>query len=112
MINIYIIVAKSKSNKILQLHILSKSKKIISIYTYKSFKPNHFHWIENKIKNFIFIINHICITKTYTVKQKNKKFKSFTAFYNLIHICIKLNQSIKRLQSDYGLELQSSKIDK
>lgn len=61
---------------------------------------------------FTFTDDHMCITKTYITRWKSKWLKSLKAFYNLICIRIRLEQSIKRLWSNYGSELQSRKVNK
>lgn len=56
---------------------------------------------------FMFIDDNIYITETYTRKLKSKWLKNLKVFYNLVCIRTGLDKPIKRLQSDYGSELQS-----
>lgn len=51
-------------------------------------------------------------TKTYIAKQKREWFKYLKVFYNLTQTHTKLDRSIEQLQSDYGSELRSWKVDK
>ncbi len=52
------------------------------------------------------------ITEIYTGKRKSEWLKSLKAFYELDRICICLDRPIEKLRSDYGLKLQSLKVDK
>ncbi len=61
---------------------------------------------------FTFTDDHTRITETYTGRRKSEWLKSLKAFYNLVCIRTRLDRPIKRLQSDYGSELQSRKVDR
>lgn len=61
---------------------------------------------------FPFTDDYTHTTETYTSKRKSKWLKCLKAFYNLARIRIKLDRPTKRLQSDYGSELKSRKVDK
>ncbi len=61
---------------------------------------------------FTFTDDYTRITETYTAKRKSKWFKYLKAYYNLARTRTKLDRPTERLQSDYGSELQSRKMDK
>lgn len=61
---------------------------------------------------FTFTDDHTRITETYTAKKKSEWFCCLKAFYNLARTRTKLDRPTERLQSDYGSEFQSRKVDK
>lgn len=61
---------------------------------------------------FTFTDDHTRIIETYTAKKKSEWFCRLKAFYNLARTRTKLDRPTERLQSDYGSELQSRKVDK
>ena len=61
---------------------------------------------------FTFTDDNTRITETYTGRRNSEGLQSLKAFYNLVRTCTSLDRLIERLQSYYGSELQSRKVDK